>query len=361
MSVVFKTLLPLSRCFILMASLSLAWATSHAAAQNNMQEASINSGSNPFSYNNDPTWKKLQAFLPSAYGMTDYQTPAESVWHWQNYQIHVERYARPASPVRVVILHGLGTDSRQTSLLIGRPLSEAGYETIGLDLPPFGMSQYQGEKPIVYEDWVNLVIHFLEAEQRKDKRPIILFGFSTGGMLAYDVAAKYHRVAGIAGTSFLDQRLPSVRDMTTSWFISRMASPMAGNTAHSAMGKVKVSMDWVFKTKAMMNNPDAVNILRDDPRSAGSDVTIKFLNSYLNYKPAVEPEGFTTCPILLLQPAKDRLAPYELSAITLRKIRLVHLTTAFLPEAGHIPLEKDGLDALQQHLIEFIQTIVRSR
>jgi pimeloyl-ACP methyl ester carboxylesterase len=361
MRVVLTTLFSLLRIVTLMASLSsLAWAIIPHRNIDTIKEVGI-TGASPFSYSNDSTWKKLQAFLPAEYGMTDYQAPTESIWSWQNFQIHVERYVRPSSPVRVILLPGLGTDGRLVSMLVGKPLADSGYETITLDLPPYGMSQYHGEKPIVYDDWVNLVIRFIASEQRKDKRPVVLFGLSTSGMLAYHVAAKYHHIAGIAGTSFLDQRLPSVRDMTSSWFVSRMASPLAGSTAHSAMGKVQLDMDSVFKTKAMMNTPDALKILQDDPRSAGGDISIKFLSSYLYYKPAVEPEAFTTCPILLLQPAKDRLAPYELTAITLRKFRLAHVTTTFLPDAGHIPLEKQGLDAMHQHLVEFITTIIRSR
>lgn len=358
MTVVIRAVVAFIHSFALLCiMLSSAW----AKPIDTVKETRIGPSS-PYSYTNDHTWKKLQTFLPAQYHMTDKQAPAESLWQWQNFQIHVERYARPSSPVKIILLHGVGTNSRQLSMIVGRPLAQAGYETIALDMPPYGYSQYTGDKPIIYDDWVNTVIRFVQYEQQRDKRPIILYGLSAGGMLAYHVTAKYPHIAGIIGMTFLDQRLPSVRDITAkNWLISRVGSPAAESTAHSAIGKIHVPMRWVSKMDTLVNNEDALKIMLADPHSAGNEVSIKFLSSYLYYRPAIEPQAFTVCPILLTQPANDRWTPLELSAITLRKIRLVPVKIVQLPGAGHFPLEKEGLDALQYHMIDFIKTIVASR
>ena len=59
-----------------------------------------------------------------------------------------------------------------------------------------------------------LVCDFISAEKAVDPRPIVLYGLSAGGMLAYHVAAAVasdHSIAGIVGMSFLDQRQQKVR------------------------------------------------------------------------------------------------------------------------------------------------------
>jgi len=49
-----------------------------------------------------------------------------------------------------------------------------------------------------------------------------------------------------------------------------------------------------------------------DGSSAGNWVPTRFLAGYMTHAPAVEPEAFDACPILLTQPAQDRWTPLPL-------------------------------------------------
>ena len=65
---------------------------------------------------------------------------------------------------------------------------------------------------MTYGDWVELVSAFVDAEAAKEpSKPIVLYGLSAGGMLAYQVAAKNKHVKGIVGMTFLDQLVQEVR------------------------------------------------------------------------------------------------------------------------------------------------------
>ena len=75
-------------------------------------------------------------------------------------------------------------------------------------------------------------------------------------------------------------------------------------------------------------------------------MTLAFLRSYMGYVPAVEPEEFDVCPVLLTQPAADRWTPLHLSEPFLRRITKVPVTTVMLGNAGHYPLEQPGLNEL---------------
>jgi alpha-beta hydrolase superfamily lysophospholipase len=63
---------------------------------------------------------------------------------------------------------------------------------------------------------------------------------------------------------------------------------------------------------ALVNDKKALKSFLSDRSSAGNWVAIRFLADYMTYAPAVEPEAFDTCPILLTQPAEDRWTPLRL-------------------------------------------------
>ncbi|HIE0911450.1 TPA: hypothetical protein ACXJOV_002454 [Serratia marcescens] len=85
----------------------------------------------------------------------------------------------------------------------------------------------------------------------------------------------------------------------------------------------------------------------------GGLVTMRFLASYAAYAPAIEPEDFDVCPILLTQPAQDRWTPLHLSELFLRRVRRVPVSTVMLENAGHYPLEQPGLDQMVEAVYRF--------
>ena len=86
------------------------------------------------SYTQQDAWKKLQERMPENYRLDENNQPQEYFWQWQNNQVHVDFYPNPQSPAKVILLHGVGTNGRQMSLVLGHPLAQAGYETMSLDL-----------------------------------------------------------------------------------------------------------------------------------------------------------------------------------------------------------------------------------
>jgi pimeloyl-ACP methyl ester carboxylesterase len=102
--------------------------------------------------------------------------------------------------------------------------------------------------------------------------------------------------------------------------------------------------------------PSALKVMTADRASGGNWVPIRFLASYLNYFPAVEPQNFDACPILLTQPAEDRWSPLELSQPVLSRITRVPVETVMLTNASHYPIEEPGLQQMQDAIAEFATT-----
>ena len=114
------------------------------------------------------------------------------------------------------------------------------------------------------------------------------------------------------------------------------------------------SMTVASKMSALVNDEGALRVMTADRTSGGNWVPIKFLDSYLNYSPAVEPEDFDACPILLTQPAEDRWSPLELSQPVLSRITKVPVTTVMLTNAGHYPIEEPGLRQMEDAIADFV-------
>lgn len=307
------------------------------------------------SYAEQKAWKELQDRMPENYRLTQDQLPQEYFWSWKENQVHVDYYPRPNSPAKVILLHGVGTNGRQMSLVLGHPLAQAGYETMSLDLIGYGLSQYPKKSKIRYEDWVQLVSDFVDTEAKKDSRPIFLYGLSAGGMLTLHVAMQNKNVKGIIGMTFLDQRTLAVKKGTMRFSpFSSITLPSMKLSAKTPIGNIALPMSLVSKMYALSNDKDALKIMLNDKTSAGNTMSIKFLNSYMNYQPKYQLSSFTQCPVLLTQPAEDHWTPLELSQPVLKQLSVPY-QVVMLPKGGHYPVEAEALEQLKKSSIEFIQ------
>ncbi|MEZ0365164.1 alpha/beta hydrolase [Mycobacterium sp. pUA109] len=311
----------------------------------------------PEFYRDQQAWRDLQNYLPQRLRLTDQTVPAEEFWSWRGHRVHLDRYANPGAPAKIVLHHGVGTNGRQMSLIVGAPLAARGFETVALDNLGYGLTQVRPGTTVSYDDWVDLVVDFLAYEQSRDDRPIVLYSLSAGGMLTYHVAAKAPKgtLRGIVGMTFLDQRNQKVRDDTAHDKVgSRLGAPLLGLLARTPAARVRVPMTLASKMSALVNNRDALKIMTADRTSGGNWVSTRFLSSYMNYSPAVEPQDFDACPILLTQPAEDRWTPLELSQPVLSHITRAPVQTVLLTNVGHYPLEEPGLTQMQDAIAEFV-------
>ncbi|MFC8520758.1 alpha/beta hydrolase [Streptomyces sp. NPDC057257] len=311
----------------------------------------------PVYYRDQQAWRDLQQFLPARLRLTDKTAPEEEFWDWRGHRVHLDRYRNPAAKAKVVLHHGVGTNGRQMTLILGAPLAARGFETVALDNLGYGLTQVKPGTTPSYDDWVDLVVDFLAHEQSRDDRPIVLYGLSAGGMLTYHVAAKAprHTLAGIVGMTFLDQRNQQVRDESShDKLTARIGAPFMGLAAKTPAASLKYPMSLAGKMSALANDPGAMKVFMKDRTSAANWVSVRFLDRYLNYAPAVEPIDFDACPVLLTQPAQDRWSPHHLSLPVLSHITKVPVDTVMIDNAGHYPLEEPGLQQMQDAIADFV-------
>ena len=311
-------------------------------------------------YQNQVAWQQIEQFLPEEFHIHKNQLPKEEWWAWNGNNIHLDTYRNPKAKIKVILFHGVGTNGRQMSMILGKPLADRGYETIAVDMPGYGVTQVGKGKVINYNDWVQAGSDLINVELAKDNRPVVLYGLSAGGMLTYHVAAKNKKVKAIVGMTFLDTSSQVVKDtVARNLFMSRVGTPITHWTAKTPLASMRVPMSWASKMSTLVNNNDALKAFMKDKTSAGNSVSLTFLDSYIHYKPEVATEDFDVCPVLLTQPAKDRWTPLDLSTPFLSRIRKVSVKTVMLENAGHYPLEQPGLSQMVEAIDDFYKTTVK--
>lgn len=309
-------------------------------------------------YATQPIWREMQAFLPAEFRIEPGYEPAEEWWNWQGHKVHLDTYRNPQAGIKVILFHGVGTNGRQMSMVLGAPLARRGYETIAIDMPEYGMTQVAEGALVRYDDWVEAGSDLIDAERARDDRPIVLYGLSAGGMLTYHVAALDKKVRGIVGMTFLDNAAQQVRDETAlNLLMSRLGGPMVHFGAATPLASIRMPMTMVSKMGALVNDPAALKVWLSDKRSAGNAMTLAFLSSYLAYRPVIQPEDFDVCPILLTQPAQDRWTPLHLSELFLKRVGKVPVSTVMLDRAGHYPLEQPGLSQMVDAIDGFCRKV----
>lgn len=311
------------------------------------------------SYRTATAWQQVNACIPASIRMSEQELPEESTFAWRNSQIHVERFRNPASKIKLLMHHGVGTNGRLLSMIVGAPLARLGYEVIAVDMPLYGMTE-NGEKTVSYDDWVDVSRQFIAAEYAADPRPIVLYGLSAGGMLSYHVAALETRVKGIVGMCFLEPRdidvLTSISKFPLPGLMERLGGFLVGLLGRSPLKNLRVPMKLVVKMSALCNHPQAQAVLINDAASGGNSVPLGFLASLFAYQPAVEARQFKHCPVLWTQPDEDLWTPLLSSSTFFDELgcpkRLV-----MLEDAGHYPVEERGLKTLHKAMDEFLREL----
>lgn len=307
-----------------------------------------------YSYVQQDAWKQLQQHLPVEYRLNSTNSPKEYFFDWNKYNVHVDHYPMPSASAKVILLHGVGTNGRQMTLILGHPLAQAGFETFALDLPGYGLTKYPAKKDIRYDEWVEIVNAFVNREAAKDQRPIYLYGLSAGGMLALHVSSMNKHVKGVIGMTFLDQRVTEVQKGTMRFsFLQSLTNPLMELGAKTPIGNINLPLSLVSKMNQLTNDPQALSIMLDDKTSAGNAMPINFLRSYVHYQPR-SPLSSLNIPILLTQPEDDRWTPLQLSEPVLKQLTTPY-KVVILPKGGHYPVEKEALNVLKENVIQFIQ------
>jgi alpha-beta hydrolase superfamily lysophospholipase len=303
-------------------------------------------------YNDDITWKEMQTFLPSKNQLMNDNLPSEYFLQIDSFQIHLDHYKHENPKARIVLFHGVGGNGRLLSF-IAVPLHKAGYEIICPDLPLYGYTEFSGK--VDYQDWVNVGSEIADYFFHNDV-PLFVFGLSAGGMLAYQVACRCSNVKGIIATCILDQRDRRITRATAVNPIMGTIGLFFVNLFHKPFGKIKLPMKMVANMADISNNLEVTKLLMRDKKSSGANVSLAFLHGMLNPQIEIEPEQFSHIPFLLVHPQDDHWTDISLSRLFFDRLAC-EKKIVMLPDAGHFPLEAQGLSLMEKECLDFLNKL----
>lgn len=313
----------------------------------------MNSNNTNLAYNEtEDYWKKYQRFFPVDLRINDNNLPTEEWWDWNDYHIHLDRMSVSGSKIKVILIHGAGGNGRLLAPY-ARMLQVHGYDVVSPDLPPYGLSYTESLKSLDYHDWIIIISEFIEQELKRDGKSIVLLGASIGGMLAYHAASMSKQVKGLVVTTFVDTSNQKVRDqIAPNKVISRLGKFTMDNFPF-VFDSFRISVSKVSRMKLITNNFDLTKLIMNDPRAAGTKIPLRFLRTFLNVKPIIEPEYFDACPILLIHPEVDPMTPFNLSESFYKRLNCKK-RCVILEGAGHFPVEQPGVEQMKTAVLNFL-------
>ncbi|WP_405183241.1 alpha/beta hydrolase [Nocardia sp. NBC_01377] len=292
-------------------------------------------------------------FLPRKYLADPLIAPEPTWWEWRGRRVHVARARDSSAPVRVLGVHGLGGHAGLLWVAAGVGMRE-GMEVMAIDLPLYGDTVEADPGAVRYADWVDMLCEFVCAETESDDRPLVLFGASMGGMVAYEVAARTGRVAQVMATCLSDPADPAARRASARWSFTGGWGPKVLAAVAPILGNVRVPIRWLVDMRNMSLDPELSRMCATDPRGGGVRVPLGLLGSFLSYRHFV-PEEFTATPVTLVHPAADRWTPPELSIRFPDRVG-APTRVVLLEGCGHFPIEEPGVTRMVEVLREVVDS-----
>jgi alpha-beta hydrolase superfamily lysophospholipase len=299
-------------------------------------------------------WRRYQEFFPERMRCGPTTTPHEEWWTWDGIDVHLDRLPAPESPIKVIVLHGAGA--------YGRVMAPAaviakthGWETVAPDLPGYGLTRVERGR-FVHSLWIDCVSALIDAELARDGRPVVLFGVSLGGIVAYHAAARSRRVAGLVATTLADAREPLVRRGFARTELLGSAGLWLLDAFRGVTDGLPLPMRFMSKMDRISNKPELAAICARDPLGGGNWVPARFLRTFVQETPDVEPEDFRVCPVLLAHPGVDRMTDIAFSRRFFDRLAAPkHMVV--LEGASHMPTEQPGLDQMERAVVDFVTPI----
>lgn len=297
------------------------------------------------------------ALVPEFYAAAMVE-PTRTWWQWRDTRVHVTRAVDSDAAARVMVIHGAGAYSEALWPVLAVAAGH-GIEFFAPDLPLYGYTQTRDPAGVRYGDWVDLLCDLVRAERAADPRPLILFGASMGGMLAYEVAARTGEVAAVLATCLLDVSDPVTRAAATRYAWMGGPAPTLLRAIDPVLGRVRLPVRWVADMQAVSSDPALSQLCASDPRGGGARVPLGFLSSFMNYV-HTNPAEFGITPVTLVAPGADRWTPVSVSMPFLQRISSP-TKVVMLENCGHFPIEEPGIGRLRDEVLATVNEVAPRR
>ncbi len=305
------------------------------------------------SYAEVTNWREYDKLLPPAFRLSALD-PVEERWSWHDISVHIDRLPAPDAPIKLIVVHGIGGYGRIV-LGFGAPFHPELCEVVAPDNPCYGLTTLPRGR-IELSTWTSMLSDLVEHEVERDGRPVVVFGGSLGGMVAYHAACTAP-VKGLVATAFVDMTDPEVA-VGVSRFesLSKFTIPLARRTPRW-MGGLRLPGRYLGKMNAISNDPRLSRLVAKDRFGGRTKIPLSLLQSLMDTAPAVAPEDFDRCPVLLVHPGMDHMTDIRFSRRFFDRLATPDKEIVVLEGAGHWPIEEPGATQMNEAVRHFVEEI----
>lgn len=297
-------------------------------------------------------WRDYESRLPAEFRIAT-EHPEEERWAWRGTKVHIDRLPAPDASLKLLLVHGMGGYGRIV-LGFGAPFRPHICEVVAPDLPGYGLTPAT-QAPLVFSTWTSCVRDLIDRELRRDGRPVVVFGLSLGGIVAYH-AACVAPVRGLMATAFVDMTDPEVAAGVSRFAsLGRVSLPLIKRMPET-LGGLRVPARFLGKMHAISNNAQLARLVAKDPCGGGTSLPLSLLKSIMEAAPPIAPEHFERCPVLLVHPDADRMTDIRFSQSFFDRIAAPKRMVV-LDGAGHWPIEEPGATQMREAVHSFLEGI----
>lgn len=305
------------------------------------------------SYREATYWREYDKRLPSAFRLSAVD-PEEERWSWRGISVHIDRLPAPDAPIKLILVHGIGGYGRIV-LGFGAPFHPELCEVVAPDNPCYGLTTLPRGR-IEFSTWTSMVSDLVENEVERDGRPVVVFGLSLGGMVAYH-AACLAPVQGLIATALIDMTDPEVAVGVSRFTrLSKFTVPLARRTPRW-MGGLRLPARYLGKMDAISNDQQLSRLVAKDSYGGRTNIPLSLLQSLMGTPPAVAAEEFDRCPVLLVHPGVDHMTDIRFSRRFFGRLGTSEKEMVVLEGAGHWPIEERGATQMNDAVRSFIKRI----
>ena len=297
-------------------------------------------------YAGSPSWGRYRALLAQRAGLVLETEPEEHEQQLRGHRLHLDRWRPAATPGGTVILvHGGGGNGRVLAPF-ARLATVAGWEAVAPDLPGYGLTRpaidFRGD----YGEWPAVVAELAA----RTAGPVVLAGFSVGGLTALLAAQPAPSVRGVIASTLLDASDPEAFARASRW--PRLARPLLPllRSLPAGLDGWTAPLALAAPLRAMTADPDLQRWFLEDPLLGGLRIPVRFLRTLHQTGLADE---VLPCPLLLAHPGADAWTPIELSRRTFDRLRGPK-RLRILTNGSHLPLEQPAFDELRAEIVRFL-------
>lgn len=298
-------------------------------------------------------YRDYVSFLPPPrQGAVEVPMTSQS-WAWKGHSIHIARRVNAHAPVQLVACHGAGGYS-DTLWPICAQIPTRLCDLHIPDLPLYGYTFTSAPRLVRYEDWIDCLCDYIQSID--DGRPLVLWGFSIGGLLAHEVACRLPFVREVVATCLVDPRSLRARFHIGRWGLGVIGSPFLKVGRRSPLAEFMIPMRFVANMGRMSRNSGLSMLCMCDPRGGGTKIPLGFLSSFLTYRHTLKGgENEALVRTTLVHPEKDGWTPPSLSMRSLAQMKGPR-QVVMLDKCGHFPIEEPGLT----QMVDTVETILEA-